>query len=98
MKLLEYAAAGLPMVAPALPPVREVISDGVTGLLFSPGDRDALTSALARLAGSSRLRRKLGRQARERCARDNTWAARAHALTTCVTTLPTQQHAEGVRT
>ena len=98
MKLLDYAAAGLPTVAPDLPPVREVITDGVTGLLFPPGDRAALTRALARLAGAERLRHKLGRQARKHCARDNTWAARARALTACVTALPAQQHAEGVRT
>ena len=40
---------------------------GDTGLLVPPGDRGALTSAVAELVGDAELRRRLGDGARERC-------------------------------
>ena len=79
MKLLEYAAAGLPSVAPDLPPVREVIEDGVTGLLFAPQEREALPRALARLLADQALARAMGNRARARVA-DASWQHRARAL------------------
>lgn len=80
MKLLEYAAAGLPAVAPDLPPVREVVEHGVTGLLFPPGDAALLARRLTLLAGDEGLRARLGAAARERAAADGAWAARAAVL------------------
>lgn len=79
MKLLEYAAAGLPSVAPNLAPVREVVSDGVTGLLFPPADQGALSRALSRLATDEKLRHALGARARDLAA-SSTWRERARAL------------------
>ncbi len=80
MKLMEYAAAGLPSVAPDLGVVREVIQDGMTGLLFPPGDLDRLTTALTRLAADANLRRRLGECARNRVAVGASWTDRARAL------------------
>jgi glycosyltransferase involved in cell wall biosynthesis len=79
MKLLEYAAAGLPAVAPDLAPVREVVRAGVTGLLFLPGDVQALSRALMSLLADEPLRRRLGASARQLAA-DATWAERARVL------------------
>jgi glycosyltransferase involved in cell wall biosynthesis len=80
MKLLEYAAAGLPAVAPDLPTVREVVEDGVTGILFAPGDAHALAAAIERLAGDTELRTRMGRDARDRCLRASSWSERARRL------------------
>ena len=79
MKLLDYAAAGLPAVAPDLPPVREVVDPGVTGLLFPPGDGAALQLQLVKLVTDPALRGRLGSTARERVA-GVTWDARAREL------------------
>jgi phosphatidylinositol alpha 1,6-mannosyltransferase len=46
----EAAASGLPVVAPAVGGPVDLVEDGVTGCLVTPGDRDALTSATQRLA------------------------------------------------
>ncbi|MBW3534270.1 MAG: glycosyltransferase family 4 protein [Gemmatimonadetes bacterium] len=79
MKLLEYAAAGLATVAPDLAPVRELMRDQVTGLLFPPGDLEALTATMARLADDTGLRRRLGAAAREG-TRHASWRERAREL------------------
>jgi glycosyltransferase involved in cell wall biosynthesis len=80
MKLTEYGAAGLPAVAPDLPPVREIFRDGETGLLFSPGNAHSLSDALARLAGDPGLRNRLGDAAKE-AAQELTWTRSAHRMT-----------------
>lgn len=80
MKLLEYAAARLAIVAPDVAPVRETIEDGVTGLLFAPGDPVALRAAVGRLAGTPDLRSALGNRAWDRLARPASWDDRASSL------------------
>jgi glycosyltransferase involved in cell wall biosynthesis len=84
MKLMDYAAAGLPAVAPDLAPVREVVTDGVTGLLFAPGDVGALSLVLARLIRDPGVRRAMGARAR-RVAQAGSWRARALQLVSLVT-------------
>ncbi|HUH12245.1 MAG TPA: glycosyltransferase family 4 protein [Longimicrobiales bacterium] len=79
MKLVEYAAAGLPAVAPDLAPVREVLRPGQTGLLFAPGDGEALRDDLARLAADPVLRDRLGGAARA-ASLGWSWRERARAL------------------
>lgn len=79
MKLVEYAAAGIPSVAPDLPPVREVLRADVTGLAFPPGDAAGLASALVRLAADPALRRRVGDAARNSALRWS-WEARARAF------------------
>jgi len=60
MTLLEALALGLPSVAPRVGGIPEVIRNGETGLLFPPGDGDALASALGLLLRDDPLRRKIG--------------------------------------
>lgn len=66
MSVLEAMACGKPVVASAIGGIPELVADGVTGLLFPPGDRDALAERLARLMGDPALRRSQGAAARER--------------------------------
>lgn len=83
MKLMDYAAAGLPAVAPDLAPVREIVQDGVTGVLFPPEDVRSLSLALARLVRNPALRRAMGARAR-RIAEDGSWRVRARQLVSLV--------------
>jgi glycosyltransferase involved in cell wall biosynthesis len=80
MKLREYAAAGLPSVAPDVDPVREVIEHNVTGLLFPLGNAAALAEALGRLAADPALRSRLGQEARRRAFESGSWTDRSRAL------------------
>jgi 2-deoxystreptamine N-acetyl-D-glucosaminyltransferase/2-deoxystreptamine glucosyltransferase len=70
--LVEAMASGLPVVASAVGGIPEVVRDGGTGLLVPPGDVEALTAALDRLAADPDLRARLAEGARAR-ARGYAW-------------------------
>lgn len=93
MKLLEYAASGLASVAPDLPPVREVLEHGSTGLLFRPGDAAALARHMTTLAADGSLRARIGAAARQRALADGGWRARATLLLSCLGSPDTEQQA-----
>jgi phosphatidyl-myo-inositol dimannoside synthase len=69
LAVLEAMAVGRAVVATASGGQAESVDDGVTGLVVAPGDRTALTAALARLAGDDALRLRLGEAARADVAR-----------------------------
>ncbi len=73
LKLFEYMAAALPIVAAGIGQLAQVITDGVTGLLYPPGDTAALAGVLSRLKGDPDLRGRLGQAAREAALRHHTW-------------------------
>ena len=64
--LLEASGVGRPMIASNVPGCREVVRDGITGLLVEPRDSTALADAMLRLGQDPVLRRRLGKAARER--------------------------------
>ena len=80
LKLYEYMAAGLPVVASRIGQIAEVIEDGVTGLLVEPGNVAELAAALERLRGDAGLRTRLGEAARAKALRDHTWDAAAQRI------------------
>lgn len=57
---MEAMASGLPVVASRISGIPELVEDGRTGLLFPPGDADALANVLAGLSRDEPLRRRLG--------------------------------------
>jgi glycosyltransferase involved in cell wall biosynthesis len=73
IKIQEYMASGLATVAPDYDCNREVIEDGQTGVLFSPGDSADLSAKLGQLAKNAALRETLGRGARRRVENRFTW-------------------------
>ena len=72
-------AAGLPVVAPALPRLQQLIEHGREGWLYDPADPAGLERALAALADPG-LRRTLGAAGRERAVRGFRWGAHFRAL------------------
>lgn len=68
--LLEYMAAGLPVVASRVSGSEDLIEPGACGWLFEPRDADALAAALAEAATLPRARLEaMGAAARARVAR-----------------------------
>ena len=76
LKLFDYLAAGIPIVAVDFPTIREVLRDGENALLVPPERPDLLAAAVERLLGDPALAARLGQQAR-RDAADHTWERRA---------------------
>ena len=61
---LEASAFGLPVVAHNVGGVSEAVSEGRTGILVNPRDREGLTLAFARLISDPGLRRRMGENGR----------------------------------
>lgn len=64
--LLEAMATALPCLASAIGGNTDLLTDGETGLLIPPGDREAWTSALLRVLDDPGFARTLGTAARRR--------------------------------
>ena len=64
--LQEAAASGLPVIAPAAGGPLDLVDDGVTGFLVPPGEEEAITSAVARLAADGRQRAAFGAAGRRK--------------------------------
>lgn len=69
LKLFEYLAMGLPIVAADVPSVREVLQDKRTARLYQAGDARALAAALTELASDAALARRLSADAAQEGAR-----------------------------
>ena len=83
LKVFEYMACGIPVVAAKLGQIAEIVRPGKTGLLYPPGNLNALVTGCERLLADDALRQKLGRAAAKLIHSKFTWdrnAARVVAL------------------
>lgn len=71
MVILEAMAHGVPVIASRIGGLPELVHDGVTGMLFSPGDEADLARAITALWRDPELCRRLGRAAGEAAAREH---------------------------
>jgi glycosyltransferase involved in cell wall biosynthesis len=79
LKIFEYMAAGLPVVAPAIPRISQLVEHGRQGMLYDPEQTSGLAEALERLA-DPQLRQTLGAAGRDRALRDYSWSVHCAAL------------------
>jgi glycosyltransferase involved in cell wall biosynthesis len=84
LKMFEYMAAGLPVVAPALDRIPELVAHNREGLLYDSAVPTGLPHALEALR-DVQLRLRLGRAARDRAVREYSWATHCHALDAAMT-------------
>lgn len=66
--VLEAMAAGVPVVATNVGAIREMVPDGVAGILIRPGDQRALSRAIESLLDDEERRRRMGDAARRQVA------------------------------
>jgi glycosyltransferase involved in cell wall biosynthesis len=73
IKVLEYMAAGRPLVASNIPIVRELVREDVDALLFSPNDPDDLARQVSALLNDYELSKRLAESASEHALTKFTW-------------------------
>lgn len=73
IKVLEYMAAGRPLLASNMPIVRELVREDVDGLLFSPNDPEDLARQAMALLNDFELSKRLAESASERALTRFTW-------------------------
>lgn len=64
--IIEGMAAGRPVIASQTGGGKEIVEEGVTGLLVPPGDPEVLASAIRALAGQPERRARMGKEAHRR--------------------------------
>jgi glycosyltransferase involved in cell wall biosynthesis len=72
-KLFDYMAAGLPLVAVDVPPMRRIISETRAGVLYPPGDTRALADGIVGLLGAPAHRATLGMNGRRAVVERYCW-------------------------
>jgi glycosyltransferase involved in cell wall biosynthesis len=80
MKMFEYMASGVPMIASDLPVLGEVLADGVNALIAPAEDAPAWQRAIERLLEDAALRVGIATRAQHDLRRDHTWQARAERV------------------
>lgn len=66
MVYAEAMQSGKPVVALDIPPLRELVEDGVSGLLVPPGNTGALADAINKIISDKDLQERMGNAARKR--------------------------------
>ncbi len=85
LKLHEYMAAELPVIAPDQPNLREVIVPGENGALIPVGDGEAFADALVALATDEAGRKRMGARARATILEEEmTWRGNARRVIAAV--------------
>jgi starch synthase len=83
LKIFEYMASGLPVVAPAIPRLQSLVAHGAEGILYEPATPQALADALSGLEDAAR-RSSMGAAARERAVREYSWQAHCRVLSAAI--------------
>ena len=82
LKVVEWMASATAIVAPDYGPLRDLLTDGLEGILFPPKDGPAMISAVRRLLEQPALRHRLGNSARARVVSSLTWKHNANRVMT----------------
>lgn len=80
MKLFEYMAMKKAVVAPNVAPIREIVEDGRTGILFEKGNVADSIRCIEKLLEDEELRTELGQRAHSRVLSCHTWDRNAERI------------------
>ncbi len=75
LALIEAMCTGIPAIATSTAGMKDVVKDGVNGVLIVPGDASQIVRAVDKLSADAELRERLGRQAAQDAASRYTWRA-----------------------
>lgn len=80
LKIYEYLAAGLPVVASAVGSIPGVLQGTGAAVLVDPGDTEALTRALQHLIDDAGARQQMGTRARAEALAHHSWTSRCQEI------------------
>ncbi|MFO7889392.1 MAG: glycosyltransferase [bacterium] len=80
IKLFEYMAAGKSVVATSIGQIKEIIEDGVNGLLYEAENYDAMLKKTNLLLQDNALCKRIGKEARKTIEDNYTWKHTAKKL------------------
>ena len=80
IKMFEYMAMGLPVIAPRKPAIEVAITDQKEGLLFEAGNYSSLAQSLLECLSQTEFARKLGENARQRVFNNFIWERHAEHI------------------
>jgi len=84
MKVLEYMATGIAVVAPRMPNLQDLINEDQNGMLFRAEEIGNLITVLSSLLQDSQKRRRLGQRAHADILANRTWRHNAERILTMV--------------
>jgi len=84
MKLIEYMAMGVPIVAPDMPSIRAALSDNSLGRIFPAGDMVQMKQAVLDVLRDPKAAAETGRRAREYVFDHLTWDSHAREVLAAV--------------
>ncbi|MGL6072458.1 glycosyltransferase family 4 protein [Craterilacuibacter sp.] len=87
IKLFEYMAAGMPVIASDFPVWRAIVDDAGCGLLVDPQDPQAIAAAIGELMGDEERARAMGEAGRQAVLAKYSWAAEGEKLVALYRTL-----------
>ena len=97
MKIFEYMAAGLPVVAPDLEGVSEIVRTGENGLLFRCGDYAGAAELIAGLASAPKEAAALAQRGRDYVLSHHTWSSNAAGVVEIASRLLEAEAAAGAK-
>jgi glycosyltransferase involved in cell wall biosynthesis len=86
LKIFEYMASGLPVIAPRIERLAHIVRDGREGVLYDGAQPESLIAAIERLAAPE-LRAQLGSAARARAVEKYSWRSHCEALEGAIRTV-----------
>ena len=80
LKVYEYMASGLPVVASRIGQLNRIIDEQIDGLLCAPGDVDDLCAALLRIHEDPAAAQSMGQQGQQKVRAHHTWQSVAERV------------------
>ena len=73
LKEFEYWACTIPVIAPRLPALEEVVEEGKTGFFYQPGNFESLADKIMLLIENKDIRKKMGQRGMELVKQEFEW-------------------------
>jgi glycosyltransferase involved in cell wall biosynthesis len=98
LKIFEYMAYSKAIICSDLNALREILTDRVNALLVPPNCLEAWEQAVKELEGDIKLRKDLGKRAKDNFLRNYTWDRRAaKVLSNFLTTSTCNSKSQGIK-